>query len=227
MKMIFDFKKRSREASRASGGSAVWIRGRLFAAFACVASLTLIASAVSFVSFGRVDGAFQQVASNGVPAITRSLELARHAAEVTAAAPVLLAADSNANLNAARAALPDKRRATVEALDRLGATSIGGGASDKLKGHMKALDASLDALAAAVEKRLASAAGRESLIAAALAAQQALVEKMIPLIDDAGFNLVIGLESAVKPQDAAAISSLLTRLSDHETRALLDLSDLR
>jgi methyl-accepting chemotaxis protein len=227
MKITFLARKKPPQASRTGGSATVGIRGRLFAAFACVASLTLIASAVSFVSFGRVDGAFHLVTGNGVPAITRSLELARHAAEITAAAPVLLGADSSANLAAARAALQEKRRATMEALDRLGTTSIGGAASEKLRDHMKALDASMDALAAAVEKRLASASGRENVVAAALAEQQALVEKMIPLIDDAGFEVVMGLETAAKSQDAASLSTMLTRLSEHDARVLLDLSDLR
>ena len=227
MKMRAFRTKPSSAKPQAPGSAVVGIRGRLFAAFACVASLTLIASAVSFVSFGRVDGAFNRVASDGVPAITRSLELARHAAEITAAAPVLLSADSNANLNAARAALQEKRRATTEALDRLGATALGGQASEKLKGHMKSLDASMDALAAAVEKRLASAGGRESLVAAALGAQQSLVDKLIPLIDDAGFNLVIGLETAAKSQNVAAIPAQLTKLSEQDASALLDLYDLR
>lgn len=207
--------------------AAIGIRGRLFAAFACVASLTLVASAVSFVSFGRVDGAFQQVASNGVPAITRSLELARHAAEITAVAPALLAADSNTNLVAARSALQEKRRVTVEALDRLGTTSLGREASDKLKAQMKSLDSSMDALGSAVERRLLNATGRESLISSALGAQQALVEKMIPLLDDAGFNLVIGLESAAKTQHLAGLPAVLTKFAENEASALLDLADLR
>ena len=97
----------------------------------------------------------------------------------------------------------------MEALDRLCTTAAGGEASEKLKGHMKALDASMDALAAAVEKRLLNAGSRESLVSATLGAQQALVEKMIPLIDDAGFNLAIGLESAAKTQNLAGIPCCL------------------
>src|SRR5215207_7676334 len=84
------------------GATGLGIKSKLLLAFAGVAGLTLVGSGVALMSYGRVDDAFERVTADGLPAITQSLQLAREAAEVTALAPVLLAADSQAVLGAAR-----------------------------------------------------------------------------------------------------------------------------
>jgi hypothetical protein len=91
------------EREKANG---LGIKAKLLLAFAGVAGLTLIGSAVALVSYARVDGAFDRVTGDGLPAITQSLQLAREAAEVTALAPVLLAADTQPDLAAARTTGP-------------------------------------------------------------------------------------------------------------------------
>jgi methyl-accepting chemotaxis protein len=204
----------------------IGIRGKLFAAFAGVAAMTLVASAVAYTSYGRIETSLGRVSGDGLPALSHSLELARQAADIAAVAPALLAADSPANLNASRGALEEMRRATMATLDGLGRTSIGA-AADGLREQVKELEASTNRLAGAVEKRLQAGAERERLIGAALGAHQALVEKMIPLVDDAGFNLIIGLENAAGGKVEGSMAAALQNLSDQEARALLDLSDLR
>ncbi len=207
--------------------SSIGIRGKLLAAFVGVATLTLVGSAVGFVSYGRIDGAFDRVTKDGVPAIARSLELARQAAEMTAVGPVLLSADSLASLDAARTALAKQKRAMAEVLGKLESSSIGGEAAARLNGPMAGLHASMATLGSAVEQRLVSAAGRERLAEVTVEAHQTLVRRIIPLIDDAGFSLVIGLEAASDTESLLLMKSNLAKLADNEARALLDLSDLR
>src|SRR5688572_19901937 len=93
----------AKRAGGTPGATGLGIRTKLLFAFAGVAGLTLVGSMVAIVSYGHVNGTFDKVARDGLPAIASSLELAREAAEVTALAPVLLAADSPAALDAARA----------------------------------------------------------------------------------------------------------------------------
>jgi len=83
------------------------------------------------MSYGRVDDAFERVTADGLPAITQSLQLAREAAEVTALAPVLLAADSQAVLGAARLTVVHKTGSLTAILQKLEQTSAGKGAVER------------------------------------------------------------------------------------------------
>ena len=140
--------------------------------------------------------AHSSVTGDGLPAITQSLQLAREAAEVTALAPVLLAADSPEALEAARATVVDKSRGMKILLGRLEETSVGSGAAERLADALKALESHMSLLGSAIAKRLATTGARDQATAAALKAHQAIADKIVPLIDDASFNLIIGLENA-------------------------------
>ncbi len=45
------------------------IRGRLFGAFAVVTSLTVVASAVAFLSYDRIGGNFDRIRAEGIPSM--------------------------------------------------------------------------------------------------------------------------------------------------------------
>ena len=77
-------KEAAKEAAKRRGAGGLGIRTKLLLAFAGVAALTLLGSGVALVSYGHVNGAFERVTGDGLPAITQSLQLAREAAEVTA-----------------------------------------------------------------------------------------------------------------------------------------------
>jgi phosphoglycerate-specific signal transduction histidine kinase len=209
------------------GVAGLGIKAKLFLAFAGVAGLTLIGSAVALMSYGRVDGAFERVTGDGLPAITQSLQLAREAAEVTALAPVLLAADSQAALGAARMTVIHKTGSLTAILQKLEQTSVGKSAVERLAETLKALDANMSLLASGIEKRLATTEAREHATAAAFAAHQKIHERIIPLIDDAGFDLIIGLESAADSESSRLMAANIGKLAENQARALLDLSDLR
>jgi hypothetical protein len=61
----------------------------------------------------------------------------------------------------------------------------------------------------------------------AFAAHQKIHERIIPLIDDAGFDLIIGLESAADSESSRLMAANIGKLAENQARALLDLSDLR
>jgi methyl-accepting chemotaxis protein len=203
------------------GPVAMGIRGKLFFALAAVASMTVVASAVAVISYSHIDSSFRRVGSHGIPAITRSLTLARQAAEISAASPAFLAADSRASLNAARAALDEQRRRMIENVAAISSLVVTHAVTEGLQSEMKTLEGGMARLAAAVESRLVNGAARDDLTIKAINAQQALVEKIVPLFDDAGFNLVVGLENAT------GFGTGLARLAAQDGPALLDLSDLR
>jgi len=171
--------------------------------------------------------AHSSVTGDGLPAITQSLQLAREAAEVTALAPVLLAADSPEALEAARATVVDKSRGMKILLGRLEETSVGSGAAERLADALKALESHMSLLGSAIAKRLATTGARDQATAAALKAHQAIADKIVPLIDDASFNLIIGLENAGDGRSTSMMAPNIAKLAETDARALLGLSDLR
>ena len=224
----FSIAKQSKQAAaKPRGAGGLGIRTKLLLAFAGVAALTLLGSGVALVSYGHVNGAFERVTGDGLPAITQSLQLAREAAEVTALAPVLLAADSPEALEAARATVVDKSRGMKILLGRLEETSVGSGAAERLADALKALESHMSLLGSAIAKRLATTEARDRATAAALKAHQGIAEKIVPLIDDASFNLIIGLENAGDSRSTSMTAANIAKLAETDARALLSLSDLR
>ncbi|MFL5325399.1 MAG: methyl-accepting chemotaxis protein [Microvirga sp.] len=220
-------KEAAKQAAKRPGAGGLGIRTKLLLAFAGVAALTLLGSGVALVSYGHVNGAFERVTGDGLPAITQSLQLAREAAEVTAIAPVLLAADSPDALEAARATVVDKSRGMKILLGRLEETSVGSGAAERLADALKALESHMSLLGSAIAKRLATTGARDQATAAALRAHQAIADKIVPLIDDASFNLIIGLENAGDTRSTSLMAASIAKLAETDARALLSLSDLR
>ena len=220
-------KQSAKQAAERPGAGGLGIRTKLLLAFAGVAALTLLGSGVALVSYGHVNGAFERVTGDGLPAITQSLQLAREAAEVTALAPVLLAADSPEALEAARATVVDKSRGMKILLGRLEETSVGSGAAGRLADALKALESHMSLLGSAIAKRLATTGARDQATAAALKAHQAIADKIVPLIDDASFNLIIGLENAGDSRSTSLMAANIAKLAENDARALLGLSDLR
>ena len=82
-------------------------------------------------------------------------------------------------------------------------------------------------LGSAIAKRLATTGARDQATAAALKAHQAIADKIVPLIDDASFNLIIGLENAGDTRSTSLMAASIAKLAETDARALLSLSDLR
>src|ERR687898_1660465 len=106
-------------------------------------------------------------------------------------------------------------------------TSVGSGAVERLAEALKALDGNMSALAGAMAKRIEGTGRRERAAEAAFAAHRKIHERIIPLMDDAGFDLIIGLEAAADSDSSKLMSVNIARLANNQARALLDLSDLR
>ncbi len=160
------------------------IRTRLISAFVGVASLTLLASIVAFFSYNYIGRNLHHIETGGIPVMSRALTFARQAAESSMIVTALGAADDKAALLTIVEQLKAKyleMSATMEGLAELRAS-----ADDFMS--------STDGLAVAVERRLSARAARKALVDQAIVAHQRIVEQLAPLLDDAQFNLAIGLE---------------------------------
>jgi diguanylate cyclase (GGDEF)-like protein/PAS domain S-box-containing protein len=161
------------------------IRGRLVSAFVGVASLTLLASVVAFFSYSYIGRNLHHIETEGIPVMNRALTFARQAAEYSMIASELRAADDKTALLTIVKQLRAKREEMSATLDAL----------TELRLSADSLMSSTDEVAAAIDLRLSANARRKELVESALAAHRAIVEKLAPLLDDASFDLTIGLES--------------------------------
>jgi len=203
------------------------IRGKLFLAFGAVAGLTVMACAVAMVSYNDVGMTLRGITEANLPAMSLSLRLAKSSAQVAAAAPAVLAAADLAQRGAAAAALAASQRSLDAVIDALAATAGGQQATAGLRQAAGEMHANLDRLSAAVGQRLALRDRRIAMAGAIRAADDALDKKLAPLVDDANFTLVTGLQNAADAPDPKLIQQRLSDLADKQLGALQAMLDLR
>jgi methyl-accepting chemotaxis protein len=199
------------------------LRGRLFLAFGVVAGLTVLASGNAILSYDRIGNALTVVTERSMPDIARTTKVVKAAAEVTAAAPNLLAAMDQTGRDEATKALAAARADLTAAIAGLNADDAA-----KLGSTGNRILENLGRLADAVKDRQTIAANRTRLVAALRGAHQKLAEKLSPMADDAGFSLTLGLSSAAdKEQDLGVIRKALSALADQELAQLQAVLELR
>ena len=99
--------------------SALGIRGKLFIAFAGVGALTLVATAVAWVSFRATGDSFVEVTDRDVPALVLAQQLSNQSGAFAAGLPVVFAARTEAELEAALDAQNGRAAAMDTALTAL------------------------------------------------------------------------------------------------------------
>ncbi len=202
------------------------LRGRLFAAFGAVALMTVLASAVGFVSYNRLGHTLNAITTVKMPAVDASLRIAKTSAEIAATAPALLAAASKAETVEALQLLADKQRELNQSIEALAATPGGGDAAAGLKDNAAAMEKQLQEIAAAVGRRLAAAAQRAQVVAAVEAAQNALTGALTPLLDDGVFDVTTAL-SIDDTQDIKQIHDTLSAVADKGFPGVQGIYELR
>jgi len=203
------------------------IRLKLVCAFAAIAGLTVVATAVAFISYNILGGSLRNIETESLPGMTHAFVLARQAAELSAVSATIAGAENAEGLDRAKAWLSKTRETMQASLDGLATTEIGRGRVDKLRREAGELGESAERLAASVGERFLISAKRARLVADAMAAHRKLAEKTSPLVDDASFNLTMGLRSAGESEDRAKNKADLERLADEEIAILEGLSELR
>ena len=203
------------------------IRGRLFVAFAAVASLTLMASFVALLSYRYTAQSFEHIEHDGIPAITDALVLAQQAAAVSAIAAALPDATDRATLETSFASLVAKRRAMARTLDQLTQVSIDPRHIAALRRITAELSVNTIKLADSVDTRLSVSAERRHLMQAAVAEHRRLTEKLAPLFNTAEFKLLMGLQTLGSGGDNDAASHARAELGTSTAPTLLALAELR
>ncbi len=203
------------------------LRAKLFCAFGTVASLTVLASSVALVSYGHVGRALSGITSENLPSMSASVRLARSSAEIASIAPALLAAHDVKEREAALTALHADERSLLQAIDDIAATADQPAAIKALRDMAGEMVTNIDGLAVGVERRISLASVISTRAAQFRATHEAINTTLAPLVDDASFDLVTGLQTAAGVKDPAAIQQSLSKLADNQVVALQAMSDLR
>ena len=176
---------------RAAGGlraQLASIKSRLYLAFGLAAALTVAGSGFALYAFTDIGATMTQIASSSLPATNQSLRLSEETMGLVAAAPSLIAADSEAARStmsrdmSTQAERLQARIARVKLLD----PDMGG----EIEAAERTLINQLHALDQAVTARLAVTQQRQVLAGSIRTAHERFLEGLVPPIDDANFDLM-------------------------------------
>jgi class 3 adenylate cyclase/phosphoglycerate-specific signal transduction histidine kinase len=187
-------------------GTALGIKAKLFLAFGAMAMLTGGASAVAWYAFSDIDRSVTRITAESVVGMAASLRLAEKSAEITATAPALIASRTEEERVQEHERLVQRLKELAAVTEGLKATAV------TQPAHLIAIEnkiaTELNTLSDAVEQRLRLSAMRDAAVAD-LAALHAKIQNVLePLVDDAGFNLVINSED-VATKNKEEISGLV------------------
>ncbi len=200
--------KLATEARKRDGRTALGIKAKLFLAFAGMTMLTGGASAVAWYAFTDIDRSVTRITAESVVGMAASLRLAEKSAEITATAPALIASRNDEERVREQEMLVQRLNQLAAATEGLKATGVAEASFANLIEIEGRIAAELNALSSAVEQRLRLSAQREATIAE-LAGLHAKFQNVLgPMVDDAGFELVITSEE-VTAKSAEAVTGLV------------------
>ena len=192
-----------------SGRGGLGIKGRLFVAFGAVAFFTLVAGAMGWFLYGRVQANMTNVAEDAVPRMTSAMELARSSVALSAAAPALEGAARDSARAQVKQRLDTRSERLGALLDRLAKQ---GADVAEIRGQVDRLTGTVAELNTAVGNRLAARRRIETRIEAASTRHGAILEKLEPLEADAKAALEQGAEDASQKAVATVDNIVKTKI---------------
>jgi len=202
------------------------IRGKLILAFGAIAAMTVLASLIGELSYQSIAQMMARITNENLPAMSLSSRLSKTSAEIVAAAPLLLAASDDAQTEAVQrtlTSLPQRLDHDINALSRsTGDTAV----VAKLHKTADELGRNLDELAHSVTRRQALNTGRNATVAQIRASYQTLAQVIAPLVDDATFDLVTGLQNVPEGSSPNSLQNHLNDLGNKQLPELQAMFDL-
>ena len=181
------------------------IKAKLFLAFGGMTMLTGIAGAVAWYAFTEVNNSVRQINEDSIVGMAASLRLAEKSAELTAMAPAVIASRNEEELTKEHAKLVRRLSELSTLTAGLKTTVVTESRLAKLTEIEGKIATELNALDDAVERRLRLSAKKKTAVADLAAAHAKFEEVLEPLVDDAGFDLVITSEEmTAKNKEAIA-----------------------
>ncbi len=203
------------------------IRAKLLMAFATVSSLTLVAAGVAFLSYGVVGRSLAVIETDSLPGMTHAFVLARQASDLSSLSSLLAAANTPDEVAQADAAREKTFVEMTASLDGLQKSQLGREAAARLRPEIDRLNTSVKQLTASVTARFANKAKREQMMQQIVATHAKLAEGVAPLVDDASFNMVLGLRTAAEAVDREKVKTDLESLAEKEAIVMEGAAELR
>jgi methyl-accepting chemotaxis protein len=208
--------------------NSISIRTKLLVAFVAVCALTVMASGASLYSYRQIGSNLAHIEKDSLSSLYDALAITRQASEFASASVLLATSETVPGLETIRGRLTWVRQEIAESLDRLAVNDVVAGETIKLlRLAATNLEASSDKLAASVASRLQRRDERAALVNGALAAHKAVRLTIAPVLDDASFDLSIGLQSVGDTGQIEPIKRELVRLEGEQLPVLEALYALR
>ncbi|MBP2307093.1 ATP-binding protein [Azospirillum melinis] len=192
------------------------IRVRLFLAFVAVATLSVVACALGWLSYDRLGGTLDEFAESHLPALGVAAKLAEEGGAIIATAPILAGSRTEDEMDAIRDAL-GRRLTTLRALTG----AIEGGVPG-LRPVVDSLGRNLAELDGTVRQRLALARRNQEAIERLRWLHADFLDEIDPLVADARFNIQSALASVESGRPSADAVRIL-REENRRSEALLQI----
>ncbi len=196
-------------------GVNIAMRYKLYLSFALVAAFTIGSAAVAWFSYMAVDSSVERISRQTMPAVVSVLTMSRQAATVSAAAPLLAAVRAQQERQGELARLKqmqDQLRADLDTVSASGLMEKDRAASvnrtvDRLAEELSALDK-------AVASRLEAAEARLQASSAIVKEREGFIQKVAPMVDNAVFDMTLGLTDIDQKATPEQIAGSLKTLGD-------------
>ena len=184
--------------------------------------LTMVASLVAWFSFDQVGDAQRQVNERAVPEIATAFAVAQQSGTLAAAAPRLVAAETQKAFAEVGAKVASERDAFKKQLTALTQQGAAEERFARIRAHGDTLIANIDAIEASVAKRFDLNELSRGLHKNLEALQAELTDILIPAIDDQLFYAMTGYRTLDEPPAPRA-----QHLSEAELSRYRDLAELQ
>jgi adenylate cyclase len=176
------------------------IAERLYLALAALAAMIVIASALAWLAFAKIDKSVVGVTADAVPRMVQALSLATVSAEIAAIAPGMEASRSNEERVRQKALMDERHQRLVGTVDQLARSGVDSRRISELSSLEAQLKAKLTDLDREAEHRIDVGGEKESALADLAAALTQFENVLEPFVDDSIFNLVMRGESVSSEQ---------------------------
>ncbi|HLG88316.1 MAG TPA: ATP-binding protein [Alphaproteobacteria bacterium] len=198
------------------------IRDRLVSGVALLAVLTALACMVAWISFKEVERSVDELIGRDMVKVTLSLDVAQRSAEIAALVPKLAASTSTEERRAENEELREKQEALDKSVGALGSLMQDRDFRE-LKSYRSGIHADIAALDRALDQRLELEQAHKTAVKQLSAVNERFRAAIIPLIDDASFDLGMALEALAKTQQSASDARNKAREFEY-LQALTDLA---
>src|SRR5436190_6276924 len=191
------------------------IRGNLFAAFAVIAAMAIIISAVAGLVLRRLESSMVDLSGRDIPRLAASLQLSAQSASLASQGPALLAARSEESLKERTKKVAETQTAAMQKLGEVIELGADKTVASALTETMKNIEDMTKSLGSAARERLEAAAAHEKQYEALRKAQAEFVNASVPEMVDAQSRLNAVL-TAVDPviDDATHSARVVEQLSN-------------